>query len=1060
VITCATCGNESPAKFRFCPVCGTALAGTPGPTEARKVVTVVFSDLAGSTAIGEHLDSETVRTIMARYFGVLRQALERHGGTVEKFIGDAVMAVFGVPHAREDDALRAVRAAAEIRTAVAGLNQELEREFGITIGNRTGVNTGEVVTGDPGAAGSLVTGDTVNTAARLEQAAPPNGILLGSLTFELVRDAVTAEPVEPVAAKGKAEPVPAYRLEAVRGYAPGRVRHLDAPIVGREAELTHLRREFDICVSTPACRLAVVVGEAGVGKSRLVQAFLDGLDAGTKVIRGRCLSYGQGITYWPIAEALRQGLDITEDDTPDDARARIEIVTADALDAEVVAHNVSSVLGLSMAVVTPEDANWAIRRLLSALATIGPLVLVLDDIHWAEPAMLELIGRLEEGVTDVPVLAVCMTRPELPERWSPESAALILTLEPLGDAAAVSLIDRLMGGPALNAQVRERIAAAAQGNPLFIEELIAMLVDGGLLRREGDRWVPTTDLAALSIPPTIGALLGARLDQLSTEERGVLRPASVIGQVFYHGAVDELAGVDSQRDLDSGFSGLAGKDLIRMESGGLANEEAYRFRHILIRDAAYETVPKAQRAALHEGFADWLERRIGTRRIEFEEIIGYHLEQAYRYRLELRPETEEERRLAERAAGLLAEAGNRAFVRGDMTAAASLLARVSALLQARDPRRAALLPDLATTLTALGRYDEAMTVAADATGMAQGLNDRVLSAHAELARLEIVRQIEPGWVRGAKEHIEEIALVLEAAADAAGFARASGVLAMLEMYDSLEGAGRALLRAAENARRAGDRRQETLYLSQAGTPWIYGPGTVAEGIARCEAILEAVRGARSAEGNALANLGMLKAMLGEFERGRELVAEGCKMLADLGRMVDAIGLRGERMGAIEMLAGDAVAAEREVREAVEFFRRSGDLYFLTSQESELARALWAQGRFEEAEQLSRSSQAHAGPEDLTAQAQWRQTRALVVASAGKRVEAEQLAREAVDVLAATDFTWMRSLGYETLGTVLELSGNPEGAVGAFREALDAWERKGNVVSAELLRKRISELTSP
>ena len=1059
MITCATCGHESSATFRFCPVCGTALAGTPGPTEARKVVTVVFSDVTGSTALGEHLDSETVRTIMARYFGVLRQALERHGGTVEKFIGDAVMAVFGIPYAREDDALRAVRAAAEMRTAVAGLNEELEREFGITIGNRTGVNTGEVVTGDPGAAGALVTGDTVNTAARLEQAAPPNGILLGALTFELVRDAVTAEPVTPVAAKGKAEPVPAFRLEAVRGHAPGRARHLDAPIVGREVELTSLRRAFDDCVSTPACRVAVVVGEAGVGKSRLVEAFLESLDVGTKVLRGRCLSYGQGITYWPIAEALRQGLDITERDTPDDARARIELVVAEAPDSEVVTDHVSSVLGLSTAVVASEDANWAIRRLLFALGTLGPLVLVLDDIHWAEPAMLDLVGRLEEGVANVPVLAVCLTRPQLPERWSPESATLTLRLEPLGDDAAVLLIDRLMGGAGLTAQVRERIATAAQGNPLFIEELISMLVDGGLLRREDDQWVPTTDLAALSIPPTIGALLGARLDQLSTEERGVIRPASVIGQVFYQGAVDDLAGATSRRELDSGYSGLVGKDLIRVESGGLADEAAYRFRHILIRDAAYETLPKAQRAALHEGFTDWLERRIGTRRIEFEEIIGYHLEQAYRYRLELRPETEEARLLAERAANSLAEAGERAFARGDMTAAVGLLARASALLRDQDPRRAAHLPNLATALTALGRYDEAMTVLADATATAERLDDRILSAHAELARLEVLRQTEASWMTGAKERVDQIVRVLESAGEAAGVARASGVLAMLEMYNSFEGAGRALLRAAENARHAGDRRQEVLYLSQAGTPWVFGPGTVEEGIARSEEILRAVRGARSAEGNALANLGMLKAMLGEFHRGRELVAEGCKMLADLGRMVDAVGLRGERMGAIEMLAGDAAAAEREVREAVEFFGRSGDLYFLTSQEAELARALWALGRIEEAEGFSRSSQAHAGPDDLMAQAQWRQTRALVRASTGKGVEAKQLAREAIDVLADTDHIWLRTVGYETLGTVLELCGDPVGAIEALRQALNMWATKGNIVSAEKVRERIHGMTS-
>jgi class 3 adenylate cyclase/tetratricopeptide (TPR) repeat protein len=1025
-------------------------------------VTVIFSDVTGSTALGERLDPESVREVMARYFAVLRAALERHGGTVEKFIGDAVMAVFGIPQAREDDALRAVRAATEMRDDVGRLNDDLEREFGVTVSSRTGVNTGEVVTGDPGAGGTLVTGDTVNTAARLEQAARPGEILLGEPTYVLVSHAVTANIAEPLELKGKADRVPVYRLVAVTSDAPRRARRRGAPMLGRSAELAALEAAFDSSVRTSDCGLVTVVGEPGVGKSRLLDEFLIKLDTRAAVIRGRCLSYGQGITYWAIAEALRQGVGVTDVDTVQTATTRLIDILGSSGDADVVARHIAAILGLSDDAVSPEDADWAIRRVLASLASRGPVVLVLDDVHWAEPALLELIAHTTQRMEGVPLLVICMARPEPDSAtldWSQTPGASTIRLDRLRDEEADVLISILLGSTEVSAGVQNRIAAAAQGNPLFVEELLSMFIEGGLLRRERDRWLPTTDLASFSIPPTINALLAARLDQLSGEERTVLEPASVVGQVFDRGAIAELTAASARKVLALGLSRLLDRNLIRPETDGPAGEEAFRFRHILIRDAAYEAIPKAERAELHASFADWLESRAGTRLLEYEEIVGYHLEQAYRYRLELRPEKDADRRLAERAGEVLQSAGSRAFARGDMSAAAGLLSRSAALHAAHDPRRLALLPDIGTALTALGRYDEALAVLNEAVAAAQAKGDKHLDASARIARLDVERQVKMGgWVLQAEEEVRGIIEVLEAEGDERGLSQAYGVAARILGNSSWSESARYLLQAADHARLAGDRRQETLWLSYASTPSVYGPSTVPDSIARCREILELVRGGRSAEGNTLANLGVLSAMQGDFEQARSLVAQGCEMLADLGRMVDAVGMRGERMGHVEMLAGEPGAAERELRPAVAFFERSGDRFFLPSLEAELARALSAQGRIEEADKMSLMAQEHAIADDLQAQAQWRTARAVTLAHSGKTAESERLAREAVALLEDTDNVWLKGETLEDLMEVLERAGDLEAAAKARKAAIHMWEEKGNVVSAARLRAKLSAET--
>jgi class 3 adenylate cyclase len=377
VRTCPSCGEENPNRAKFCLNCGAPLEAAGPAPEARKTVTVLFSDIVGSTALGERLGPESLRQVMSRYFDRMRSVLERHGGTVEKYIGDAVMAVFGVPVLHEEDALRAVRAASEIREELSRLNKELERDWDLTIATRTGVNTGEVVAGATGQ--TLVTGDAVNTAARLEQAAAPGEVLIGEATYDLVRDAVVAEPVQPVAAKGKAQGVPAYRLLSVVAGAPGRARRLDSPMVGRQAELQRLQDAFDQVEAERRCVVATVIGVPGVGKSRLAHEFVASLSDRATVLRGRCLPYGEGITFWPVSEVVRQAAGITEGEWEEDARSRIGDLLPPTDESGIIRDRVAAAIGVGEATGAIQETFWAIRKLLEAVALERPLLVVFDD---------------------------------------------------------------------------------------------------------------------------------------------------------------------------------------------------------------------------------------------------------------------------------------------------------------------------------------------------------------------------------------------------------------------------------------------------------------------------------------------------------------------------------------------------------------------------------------------------------------------------------------------------------------------------------------------------------
>jgi class 3 adenylate cyclase len=616
VLICTSCGHGNGEGAKFCEECGVSFAvASVGTQVQRKTVTVLFCDLTGSTALGETLDPERLRALLARYFERMKAIVERHGGSVEKFIGDAVMAVFGVPVLHEDDALRAVRAAVEMRDALP--------ELGLR--GRIGVMTGEVVTGTQE---RLATGDAVNVAARLEQAAQPGEVLVGGPTSALVRGATDVEPVEPLELKGKSDPVPAYRLLRVRD-APER-RH-EALFVGRTGELVILREAWERVRGEQRCELVTITGDAGVGKSRLAVELLASIEA--TVVRGRCLPYGEGITYWPVVEVLKQ-LDLPP-----------------AEDAAAAA--IRSLLGETDSATSAEELAWAFRKAVERAAAERPLVVVFDDIQWGEETFLDLIEHVALLSAGASILVFCMARPELAERrptWP-----VTLRLDPLGDEDVDELIPERIPG-----ELRDKIVRAAGGNPLFIEEMVAMAGEA-----EGD----------VVVPPTLQALLGARLDQLETGERGVLERGAIEGEVFHQGAVEALAPEETQ--VTPRLAALVRKALIRSDRPQLPGEDAFRFRHLLIRDAAYDALSKAIRAELHERFASWLEHH-GTELVELDEILGYHLEQACRYRAELG--TADDGILAASARRRLTAAGRRAHVRADYGAAVSLFERASALV--------------------------------------------------------------------------------------------------------------------------------------------------------------------------------------------------------------------------------------------------------------------------------------------------------------------------------------------------------------------------------------------
>ena len=971
---------------------------------ARKTVSVLFCDLADSTALGERLDPEPLRGLMGSWYEAMREPVERHGGTVEKFVGDAVMAVFGLPRAHEDDALRAVRAALEMQEAVGRLNASLTDRGLPGLSIRIGINTGEVVTGD--AAATLVTGDAVNTAKRLEQAAAGGEILIGAMTERLVRHAARLESITPVAAKGKASPVEAWRVHLLE--IGGEVAlYPEQGFVGRARELEFLQEAWESVRADRSCRLVTVLGEPGIGKSRLVSELADRIEG--QVVSGRCLSYGEGITYWPVLEVLRQlG---TLPSQPDAARA------------------LRSLLGDVKEPSSAEEIAWGFRRLLEERARETPLLCIFDDLQWAEETFLDLLEHLELLSRDAPILLLCMARPELSERRA--GWPIALRLHPLEAGPVAELIP-----DALPPALREKIAYSAAGNPLFLIEMTA-------LAREGD--------GELFVPDSLRALLGARLDQLSPEERHLLQCASVEGEIFHRGSL--LALFPEEAQLTPRLASLVRKELLYPAEPQLPGEDAFRFRHILLRDAAYAALPKAERASLHERFAAWAEERSG----EYDELLGYHLEQAVSYRSELGTFSEPDRAQAERASELLGSAGGRALSRGDMPAAVDLLSRAVSLLPESADRRLALLPELGAALREAGeltRADEVLSEAVEA-GRSTGNRRVELAALIERAALRLVS--EPEDDADLKEVGASIP-ALEEFGDDRALAAAWSLIGRREgLWKGRFAHGEeALERALAHARRLGDRQQEALILGQLALSALMGPTPVDEAVARCRRFVVEAGGDRLVEANVARYLAVLEAMRGNFADARALVVEARAAYEDLGMRLLAQSAISLAYGAIGLLAADYRAAGVELRVGLDALEVMGERGYLSTVAAFLAQALYGEGRLDEADDLARLAQASASPDDLWSQVLSRGTRAKVYAGRGAHEEAERHAREAVERAAATDALDLHGTALLDLADTLGLAGLNEEAATCVAEALRLFEQKGNAVSAERARIRLAD----
>ncbi|MFL5756006.1 MAG: AAA family ATPase [Chloroflexota bacterium] len=1066
-IRCWNCGEQNPSRFRLCGYCGSPLAGAPAPAvphEVRKVVTLIFSDLKDSTSLTERIDAEAINEVKERYFGAMATEIARHGGKIEKYIGDAIMAVFGLPRAHEDDAIRAVRAAAGMQEALGRLNEDHRRVYGVEIANRTGVNTGEVVANvDPGADQRLATGDAVNVAARLEQAAPPNEVLLGETTYEIARGVVEVESVEPLQLKGKAERVPAYRLVRITG--PSRVtgRAREARLIGREPELASLRAAFADAAGARACRLVTLVGDAGVGKSRLIAEFVNSVATEATVLRSRCLSYGEGITFWPLREVTREAADIAEDDPPEVAVARLAELVADSPDADAIVDRVASATGLAATRFPVSELFWAARKLLERLAASRPLVVVIDDVHWGEPTFLELLTHLVDAVREAPILLVCSARHELLARdaaFGTGPGASRHVLAPLTAADAEQVVDDLLGDTLLDTRLRRRVVDAADGNPLFVEQLVSMLLDKGLLRHGDAGWQPTAELTQLAVPPTITALLAARLDDLDRGERTVLEPASVIGLVFAEPAIEELVPDGFRRDVRSNLGTLDRKQFVRSADDS-GEDDAYRFRHQLIRDATYGSLLKRSRAQFHEKFVTWAERvnRERDRETEFEEILGYHLEQAFRYRTELGALDEDARDVGRRASAKLASAGRRAFARGDMPAAANLLRRAAAPLDPDDVARVEILIELGEALIELGDVAAVQTVIEDASIAAARLGDSRLAARATLVRLAralLASELEggvPGAVREAERAIE----VFDACNDHAGLARAwrflIGIHGVTGRYEDAAAAAR---RSVDEARRAGDARIAARAAIGYATASLHGSTPAAEALLICEGLLDDTKGDRKAGATILGAMSALLAMQGEIERGRDTYRQYRDLLVDLGPSVTASSTSIESSW-VEIMAGDLAAAERLLRRDDEELAAMGERFYRSAVVATLSLVLWSQARLAEADAAATLADELADPDDSFSQVVLRTTRARLRASEGKLDLAREIATGAVELAEATADIALQGDAWNAAADVALASGRPDDARVALETALKRYEQKGNRVEARRIESMLESM---
>jgi predicted ATPase/class 3 adenylate cyclase len=1011
-----------------------------GSARVRRTVTVIFADVTASTALAERLDPESFHDVLDQYLATCTSAVERHGGRVAKFIGDAVVGVFGLPTVHEDDALRAVRAALEIRSAVAALSEILMRERGIELGCAVGVNTGEVFAAPGAAKEQYPAGDTFYVAARLQQTAQDGEILIGEQTHGFVEQAVRAEPLGPMALKGRTARVSAWRAIALRPQDDAALPALSTPFVGRETELGELRGLLDGIRDAPGCQICTVVGPPGIGKSRLMRELRAAVGDETTALLGRCVAYGQGVTYRPLADIVR-GLG------DGDPRSTLREILHDDERADVIASQVLGAIGPAEGAAPPGETAWAVRRLFEALARKRPLIAVFEDLHWAEPTLLDLLEYVAESSSGFPILLLCSARPELLERrpgWAEQPTHRLVDLEPLPTADACELAAQLaaeqLGQPAL-----ARIVERAEGNPLFLEQLVAVQQESG---------------HAATLPPSIRAVLEARIDALEPSERLVLERASVEGRSFHSAAVVELLPEGERSAAAATLHSLARRQLIKPDSVEAVGGDAFRFAHALVREAAYEGLPKRLRAEYHERVGDWLATRVG----ETDEIVGYHLEQAHRHWHELGFLGLRTQGVGRAAATRLDSAARGALQRGDLAGAIALLERATSLLPPEDPARTALLTRIGAVLFEAGRLADADRVLDEATDLARRFEQRSLESRARAERQFVRLHREPSSeaMEDARRAAEGALQTFDEHAEDFGQSRVWCLQADIDWIQGQAGrADDAWARAAVHARSADEQWQLSWILGYRATAALYGPTPVREAIARCAAIREQVRASAVAVAVTLQPLAALHAMLADFDTARSLIRQGNQILEEVGGM----GMQsapGHHEALVEMLAGRPDIAEERLRLGYHKLEQMGEKTMLSTSAAMLAQAIYAQGRTDEAERFCDVSERTAAAEDLWTQVLWRSVRGKLLARQGLVDEGAALAREAVRLIERTDLLCDHGDALLDLAEVLRLDPGPaaEEERTLVRKAVAVYQKKGNVVSAGRARSLLTATARP
>jgi class 3 adenylate cyclase len=998
------------------------------PIRARRPATVVFADVVDSTGLAEQLDPESMHGVLDRYSRISAALLERHGGTVEKFIGDAIVGIFGVAALHEDDALRAVRAAVELRDAAAELGEELKRTRGIDFAVKVGINSGDVFVATGSQRETFATGDPVNVAARLEQVAEADEILLGERTYRLVQAHARAEALGPLALKGRREKVNAWRLLELTAEEHPPTRPA-TPFVGRMRDLEELREALARTREDHVCRLCTIVGPAGIGKTRLARELLAEVGGSATVAIGRCLSYGEAITYNALIEIVKE----LAGEDPDGPIAEL---IADADEAELVARRLRATIGLSEETAPPEETFWAVRRLFEAVARERPLVAVVEDVHWAEPLLVDLLEYLVSFCAAAPIFLLCLARPELLETrssWAaPHANRSLVVLEELSESAARELVESLASGE-LQRLDAERIVQTAEGNPLFLEQLVATLAERG----------------ESELPPSVQAVLAARIASLDPGERTVLERAAVEGRNFKWSSVATLLPEAERAGLGQHLMALMRRQLIQPDPSAFAGEDAFRFNHVLIQEAAYSGLPKELCAELHERLANRLALT------HEDEIVGYHLEQAYRCREQLGLVGDHERELAQEAKIRLEAAARKALLRGDAAAASGLLERAASLLSPDDPSRLDLLPTLGAALFEAGRLGDADRVLTEAVERSV---DDLLEARARVEQQFVRLQTHTGAIDDVQRVADTALEVFEQRGDDFGQIRAWCLKAFSAWIGGHAAkADEAWRRGAEHARRAGEKRELFEILDWRASAAVVGPTPVDEAIELCLEIREQVRSSPVAIAETLHPLAVLHAMRGEFDAARSLVREGNAIIDELGRIYSAGISHHEAF--VELLAGQPEVAEERLRRAYGTLQEMGEKTLLATTAAMLAQTIYAQDRPEEAWHFCQVSRETAADEDLSAQVVSRAASAKILARQGRGDEAEALAREAVQLAARTDFLTHHGDAFLDLAEVLELNGRPAEAEAAVREGLQLYRRKGDLVSAERAESRLAQVRS-